>query len=165
LATPVPEASSPVADGSGKDEPATGKTLFQEGENGQPEEYLSFDEDLASIAGVEPIKLTTPASQGTAADLAEKSTSDKPTKKKYCFIATAAYGSSLAQEVVLLQTFRDRYLSQHALGERFIQTYYRYSPYFAKQINQRKIFKFFTRCLLSPIIFLVKKISGDPGSS
>ncbi len=154
LALSTPEASSPVADGSGEDEPATGS---------QPEAYLSADEDLADIAEVAPIKLTSSESQGTAADLVEKITSDKTAKKKYCFIATAAYGSPLAQEVLLLKTFRDNHLSQNALGERFIQTYYRSSPYLAQQISQNKVLKLLTRCLLSPIIFLIKKISGNPG--
>ena len=60
---------------------------------GRPEEDLSVDEDLAGLAEVAPIKLTTPASQGIGADQAEKTTAETPAKKKYCFIATAAYGS------------------------------------------------------------------------
>ena len=161
----TPEASSPVTDGSGKDEPARDQAPFAEGQNGQAEGYLAAEEDLASIAEVALIKLTTPASQGTAADLAEKSPSDKPAKKKYCFIATAAYGSPLAQEVVLLQNYRDTYLAPNVLGEKFIQTYYRYSPYLARQVNRNKLLKLLARCLLSPLICLIKKTSGDPGSS
>jgi hypothetical protein len=154
--TPAQEAPSSVAASSEEDQLATG---------GRLEEYLLVDEDLAGIAEVAPIELTLPASPGTAADLAEKSTSDTTAKKKFCFIATAAYGSPLAHEVVLLQTFRDRYLFQHALGEKFIQVYYRSSPYLAGLIKQNEVLKLLTRYLLAPLIWLIKKTSVDLGRS
>lgn len=77
-----------------------------------------------------------------------------------CFIATAAYGSPLAQEVVLLQDFRDRWLAPHALGEQFIEAYYRLSPPLARRISNHKALKLLTRALLTPVIFLIKKSSG-----
>jgi len=106
-----------------------------------------------------------PASQKTAAELAEEITSDNIAKKKFCFIATAAYGSPLAQEVVILQSFRDKYLSQNSIGEKFIQAYYRSSPYLARQISQNNVLKLLTRFLLTPIILLIKKSFRPPGTS
>ncbi len=152
---PAQEVESSVVAGSEADNPATG---------GQPEANLSMEEDLAGIAEVAPIQLTSPASPETAADLTAKP-SGKPAKKKFCFIATAAYGSPLAQEVLLLQSFRDNYLSQNALGEKFIQAYYRSSPCLARLIGQNKVLKLLTRYLLAPIILLIKKTTSDPRST
>ena len=167
LATPAQEDTSPPigADGSVKDKQATGQAHFHKGKNDKPAESLSLDEDLASITEVTPIKPKLPASQKTAAELAEEIISDKIAKKKFCFIATASYGSPMAQEVVILQSFRDKYLSRNSLGEKFIQAYYRFSPYLARQISQNKVLKLLTRCLLTPIILLIKKSCRHPGIS
>jgi hypothetical protein len=120
---------------------------------------LPPDEALAGIPAVTPIKLQPPASEA-AAKPEEKPGPGKTGLKKFCFIATAAYGSPLAREVVLLQDFRDRYLARHALGEQFIQAYYRVSPPLARQISKNQALKQLTRSLLTPVIFLIKKISG-----
>jgi hypothetical protein len=129
------------------------------------EEPLSGDADLAGLAEVTPIKLTSPASQGIGADQAKKTTPETPAKKQYCFIATAAYGSPFVQEVVLLQIFRDRHLCGNPLGEKFIRAYNRFSPYLAGLIRQNEVLKVLTRYLLAPVILLIKKIPSDPRST
>ncbi len=141
------------------------RRLCPKDKTGQEKDSSLQRKDFAEIAEVAPIQLKPPVSPETAADLAqEKNASDKVSKRKYCFIATAAYGSPLAQEVVLLKTYRDNYLAQHVVGEKFIQAYYRYSPYLARQVSRNKVLKLLTRCLLTPLIFLIKKISGNPGN-
>lgn len=45
-----------------------------------------------------------------------------------CFIATAAYQDGRAAPVMMLRRFRDRILAKSALGRKFIEKYYRYSP-------------------------------------
>lgn len=45
-----------------------------------------------------------------------------------CFIATAAYGSSLEPHVRILCKFRDHYLLTNRPGKSFVKYYYEYSP-------------------------------------
>jgi hypothetical protein len=131
-----------------------GPLAKSEEDQAETEEAAGCDE-LAAIQEVGPITLTPPAGPEAAAGLAAKPT-DKTAKKKYCFIATAAYGSPLAREVVLLQNYRDDYLAQNPLGEKFIRAYYRLSPQFARWIRRSNILRFLTRCFLAPLILLIK---------
>jgi hypothetical protein len=161
--TPASEDTSPLADAAdaGNDAPATGPAGFPEGIDGTSAEALSLGAHLAGIAEVTPIKLKLPVSQATAPEPAEKNAPDKTAKKKFCFIATAAYGSPLAHEVILLQGFRDNYLSRNSLGEKFIQVYYRFGPSCARRVSQNNALKLLTRFLLFPIILLIKKLRAS----
>jgi hypothetical protein len=132
---------------SQEDMPATGAPSL---------EFLALKEELAEIAQVAPPQLTPPTPPDTAANLTEKSTEEAP-KKKFCFIATATYGTPLAPEVIILQNFRDDYLAPHALGEKFIRAYYRCSPWFARQISCRPALKLLAEWLLAPIILVIKR--------
>lgn len=73
-----------------------------------------------------------------------------------CFIATAAYGSFLDPHVVSLRTFRDRYLLSNALGQWFVENYYRYSPPIADMIRENLFLRFLTKMVLTPIIFFIE---------
>jgi len=73
-----------------------------------------------------------------------------------CFIATAAYGSPLEHQVVLLQEFRDNVLSHSAVGRNFIELYYKFSPSVADRIKLNNSARFITRGLLYPIVTAVK---------
>jgi len=73
-----------------------------------------------------------------------------------CFIATAAFGSYHAPEVVLLQKFRDRILLASDPGKLFVEFYYRVSPPIADFISQDDLLRRATRLSLKPLIFSIQ---------
>jgi len=78
-----------------------------------------------------------------------------------CFIATAAFGSSMAGQVEILRQFRDKYLLTNAPGKKFVAWYYRNGPAAAQWINDKPVVKAAVRVALYPLIgFSFLLISG-----
>ena len=69
----------------------------------------------------------------------------------FCFIATAAWGSTQEPHVALLRQFRDEILMESEAGRSFVQTYYRLSPPLAHFIGQHPVARAMTRALLWPL--------------
>ncbi len=69
-----------------------------------------------------------------------------------CFIATAAYGTELQPEVQALRNFRDETLLQNAIGEKFVETYYKVSPPIADYIRDKEVLKSVVRGALYPVV-------------
>lgn len=69
-----------------------------------------------------------------------------------CFIATAAYGSHLDPHVMVLRTFRDRWLLTNRPGTALVGLYYRVSPSMAHVIAGSPALRFGTRVLLTPVV-------------
>lgn len=69
-----------------------------------------------------------------------------------CFIATAAYGTALEPQVVLLKKFRDIYLLTNRPGFYCVQLYYTYSPPIADFIRRHDSIRFAVRVFLFPLL-------------
>ena len=73
-----------------------------------------------------------------------------------CFIATAAFGSYLDPQVVVLRHFRDNVLMKSAPGRAFVAFYYKHSPPVADFIYEHDFLRLMARWALTPLIFAVK---------
>jgi len=71
-----------------------------------------------------------------------------------CFIATAAYGSPMADEITTLQQFRDEYLLSNAVGTKLVRMYYTYSPAIADAVAQSAVLRAAVRVALAPVVAL-----------
>jgi predicted RNA-binding Zn-ribbon protein involved in translation (DUF1610 family) len=73
-------------------------------------------------------------------------------RSKACFIATAAFGNPMAQELDVLRAFRDTVLLRNAIGSIFVSTYYRLSPPIAERIRHNEQIRHFTRTLFKLLL-------------
>ena len=69
-----------------------------------------------------------------------------------CFIATAAYGTPMAQEIQILRKFRDEYLLTNQLGQALVDLYYKVSPPIAEFITEHPSLKPVVRVGLLPAV-------------
>jgi hypothetical protein len=76
-----------------------------------------------------------------------------------CFVATAAYGSLLANDVELLRHFRDTLLQSTALGELGVETYYTFGPAVAGVIGESDLLRKTARDVLAPVVAWVRNLA------
>jgi outer membrane protein assembly factor BamB len=69
-----------------------------------------------------------------------------------CFIATAAYGTPMAEEIEILREFRDEYLLTNPVGQALVDVYYRVSPPLAEFITEHPGLKPVVRAGLLPAL-------------
>ena len=70
----------------------------------------------------------------------------------WCFIATAAYGTPMVEEIQILREFRDEYLLTNPLGKALVNIYYRVSPPIAEFITEHPVLKPLVRVGLLPSV-------------
>jgi hypothetical protein len=85
-------------------------------------------------------------------------------EEKKCFIATAAYGTASAPEIMVLSRYRDMHLRTKRWGRFFIEKYERYSPFWARAIAPHPAARNIVRkMLVSPAVWFVQRIGSiDP---
>jgi hypothetical protein len=76
-----------------------------------------------------------------------------------CFIATAAYGSLMANDVELLRHVRDAYLSHTAIGELAIETYYTFGPAVAQVVAPSELLRQTARDALAPVVATIRLLA------
>lgn len=76
--------------------------------------------------------------------------------KSSCFIATAAFGTPMAAEVMQLRYFRDGFLLKRGWGRWFVQFYYAHSPPIADFIRARNWLRAVVRVALKPLIWFAQ---------
>lgn len=69
-----------------------------------------------------------------------------------CFIATAAYGTPMAEEIQILREFRDGYLLTSPLGRALVAFYYKTSPPIAQFIAEHPVLQLAVRVMLVPAL-------------
>jgi uncharacterized repeat protein (TIGR02543 family) len=74
-----------------------------------------------------------------------------------CFIATACYGTAMAEEVRVLSAFRDSYLLASPAGRAFVGAYYALSPAVADRIRNDETVKAAIRGVLRPVVRGLKR--------
>jgi hypothetical protein len=73
-----------------------------------------------------------------------------------CFIATAAFGSTLDPHVRVLRDFRDRVLARSPGGRALIEFYYAWSPPMAAFIARHEGLRTAVRWALTPLVYTIE---------
>lgn len=75
----------------------------------------------------------------------------KEFRSGFCFIATAAYGDRMAEEVIALRRFRNECLLPHAWGRLLVKVYYAVSPWLAEHLKHYPTVCGWVRKALDPL--------------
>ncbi|MCI5123521.1 MAG: hypothetical protein D3925_03360 [Candidatus Electrothrix sp. AR5] len=130
-------------------------TLAQNGSTSLVDTYANVISDWSNstVDGIHPNESgSVSIAQGFYSQLVNNQNASSGGGGGGCFIATAAYGTVLEPQVILLKKFRDLYLLTNRPGSYFVQLYYTYSPPIADFIRQHNIIRFVVRILLLPLL-------------
>ncbi len=148
--TPITEDnfadSTPVSATVTPDDPGSLQSFTVDGLLPETDYYVgirAFD-DCHNDGPVAVVKFTTPERPVGSVDA--------------CFVATAAYGSVMANDVRLLRRFRDLILRNSVLGELAVEGYYTFGPAVAAVVGESDLLRASARDLLAPIVARVKGV-------
>jgi hypothetical protein len=116
----------------------------------EPEEgdcSINWTGDVDTIDDVEDI-----TTNNTIEDDYEITADSEVAPSGGCFIATAAYGTPMAEEIKILREFRDKYLMTNPVGKGLVEFYYRVSPPIAEFITKYPSLKPIVRIGLLPVV-------------
>jgi polyhydroxybutyrate depolymerase len=95
------------------------------------------------------------------AEFVEKDTEEPEPPSGGCFIATAAYGTSTAEQLDVLREFRDDVLLKSTVGSQLVDLYYQMSPPVADFISDNSFVRTLVReLLIDPIVWVVEATGG-----
>ena len=77
-----------------------------------------------------------------------------------CFVATAAYGTPMHEDVKVLREARDRFLMPTAFGRFLVGAYYRIGPILARIIRPRAPLRAVVRSALAPAVRIAARLIG-----
>jgi tetratricopeptide (TPR) repeat protein len=77
-------------------------------------------------------------------------------KSTGCIVATAAFGSPIADHVISLRNWRDRRLAHSIFGRAFVRFYYKIGPFVVKAIGGRSWLRKGVRAILIPIVWAIR---------
>ena len=77
----------------------------------------------------------------------------------WCFVATAAYGSVMANDVEMLRRTRDVLLRTTVFGELFVTSYYTFGPAVSGVVGESDLLRASARAVLAPIIAWVRALA------
>jgi hypothetical protein len=112
--------------------------------------FVNWTGDVSTIADVEDAA-TTITMQGNYEITANF---EEVSRGCGCFIATAAYGTPMADEIEILREFRDEYLLTNPLGKGLVEFYYTVSPPMADFVNEHPSLKPIVKAGLLPAVVM-----------
>ena len=150
-------------EGGSVTEPGEGVFSYDEGTvvylAAAPDTGYRFDRwtgDVSTIANIESV--ATPITMNENCSIIAKfaavswSPITNPIVPGWCFIATAAYDSPMAEEIQVLREFRDKYMLTNPVGRILVDIYYYISPPIAEFITECPCLKPVVRFLLLPVV-------------
>jgi len=113
---------------------------------------LNFTMPALSTIGGGPVLVTVALPAGQTGSTTQSVVRTKDKGRLECFVATAAFGDPMAEELDTLRAWRDEVLLESIVGRWMVHSYYRWSPPLAAWIAETPGRREAARALLRPLI-------------